>query len=125
VLRIRLDPKKSVRVQQTFADIPQEAIQFQAAFRAQLTEGSSLAKPLMLRLGPSIRESSYLPRPLEATPGEWTEIVWTRTSDLKGHARMTFFIDIGPGEGEVLIDDAILFAHPDWKDKRTWKPSDG
>jgi hypothetical protein len=125
VLRIRLDPKKSVLVQQTFSGIPQDAIQFQAVFRAQLAEGSSLSKPLMLRLGPSISESSYLARPVKSSPGEWTQIKWTRTADLKGHSTMTFFIEVGPGEGELLIDDVVLFAHPDWKDKKTWKPSDG
>lgn len=125
VLRIRLDPDKAVRIQQTFSGIPQDAIQFQAVFRAQLTEGSSLSKPLMLRLGPSISESSYLARPVNAKPGEWAGIKWTRTADLKGYAKMTFFIEAGPGEGELLIDDTVVFAHPDWKDKKTWKPSDG
>jgi hypothetical protein len=125
LLRVELDPKKSIHVSQKFSGIPRDAIQFQAFFRVQLTPESSLKRPLMLRMGPDLDNGSHLPRPLRAKPGNWQEVIWTRTSDLPGIPSMIFDIEIPPGQGALLIDDAYLFAHPDWKDKSTWKVSDG
>ncbi len=124
-LRIKLDPRAPQVVSQRIGGgIPRDAIQFQALFQARLTTGSSLTGSLRLELGkPGL--GSHLDRPVRPSPGTWQEIKWTRTSDLPRLSAMTFSIEIPPGVGALEIRDSYLFAHPDWKDKATWKVSDG
>ncbi len=124
-LRIKLDPRAPQIVSQRISrGIPRDAIQFQAFFQARLTAGSSLSGSLRLELGkPGL--GSHFDRPVRASPGTWQEIKWTRTSDLPRLSAMTFSITIPPGVGAFEIRDPYLFAHPDWKDKATWKVSDG
>ncbi len=124
-LRVRLSPKEVVRVSQKITSrIPRDARQYQAVFQARLDPDARLEKPLMLWLGESPGYGSKLPRPV-APGGAWREVKWTRTADLKGHSPLIFTIEAGPGEGDLWIRDAYLFAHPDYKDKATWKVSDG
>ena len=124
-LRIKLDPRAPQTVTQRISrGIPRDAIQFQASFQARLTTGSSLTGSLRLELG-TPRLGSHFDRPVKASPGTWQEIKWTRTSDLPRLSAMTFSIKIPPGVGTFEIRDSYLFAHPDWKDKATWKVSDG
>lgn len=124
-LRVRLSPNGAVRVSQKITSrIPRDARQYQAVFEARLDPAARLEKPLMLRLGESPGSGSKLARPV-APGGSWREVKWTRTSDLKGHSPLIFTIEAGPGEGDLWIRDAYLFAHPDYKDKATWKVSDG
>lgn len=124
-LRVRLSPKGVVRVSQKITSrIPRDARQYQAVFQARLDPSARLEKPLMLWLGESPGYGSKLARPVPPG-GAWREVKWTRTADLKGHSPLIFTIEAGPGEGDLWIRDAYLFAHPDYKDKATWKVSDG
>ena len=124
-LRVRLSPTGVVRVSQKITSrIPRDARQYQAVFQARLDPAARLEKPLMLWLGEGPGQGSKLPRPVPPG-GAWREVKWTRTADLKGHSPLTFTIEAGPGEGDLWIRDAYLFAHPDYKDKATWKVSDG
>jgi hypothetical protein len=124
-LRIRLSPDGVVRVTQKItSDIPEDARQYQAFFQARLDPAARLDKPLTLYLGEKPGSGSKLARRVQPG-GAWREVKWTRTADLKGHSPLIFTIEAGPGEGDLWIRGVILFAHPDYKDKATWKVSDG
>lgn len=124
-LRIRLSPDGVVRVSQKISTgIPSDARQYQALAQVRLAPGARLDEPVMLRLGKTPGIESHLPRRVRPG-GAWHEIKWTRTADLKDLSPLLFTIEAGPGEGELWVDDVYLFAHPDYKDKATWKVSDG
>ncbi len=125
-LKIKLSPDRVVRVTQKLgAGVPRDARQFQALVQVRLSPETRLDKPeVTLRFGSSVQTAAALPRKVRSG-GAWHEIKWTRTADFQGISPLMFGIEAGPGEGEIWVDDVYLFAHPDYKDKTTWKVSDG
>lgn len=125
-LKIKLSPDRVVRVTQKLgAGVPRDARQFQALVQVRPSPETRLDKPeVTLRFGSSMETAAALPRKVRSG-GAWHEIKWTRTADFQGISPLMFGIEAGPGEGEIWVDDVYLFAHPDYKDKTTWKVSDG
>lgn len=106
--------------------VPAEAIQYGAVMRARRSmEYDGESRPLKLAIRAADNESSsYLDRSIY-NPGVWQEVKWTRSGDIPKAGLVSFVIYFKAGEGTIWVDDISLYAHPDWKDKANWKPSDG
>ena len=127
VLRFKLDPnrKQTLKVKRP-ASVPRNAVQFGARLRAMKSQdfqGSS--NPLRLEIwNKADTKGSTLNRKIYGS-GSWSTVKWTRSSDIPDSGGILFTIVINPGSGTIWIDDIYVFAHPDYKDKKSWNPTDG